>query len=48
MSKRSLHTITETRDWSRILLSAALGIAIITAQGDLSAAVIAAAGALVR
>lgn len=50
MSKRSLHTITETRDWSRILLSAAVGIAVIilAAQGDLTAAVLTAAGALVR
>lgn len=50
MSKRSLHSITETRDWSRILLSAAVGIAVIilAAHGDLSAAVLTAAGALLR
>lgn len=50
MSKRSLHTIAETRDWSRILLSLSVGIAVIilAAQGDLSAAVLAAAGAVLR
>lgn len=50
MSKRSLHTITETRDWSRILLSFSVGIAVIilAAQGDLTAAVVTAAGALIR
>ena len=50
MSKPPLHNITETRDWSRILLSLGIGIAVIilAAQGDLTAAVVAAAGTLIR
>lgn len=50
MSKRSSHTITESRDWSRILLSFAVGVAVIilAARGDLSAAALTAAGTLLR
>jgi hypothetical protein len=44
------HHISETRDWSRILLSAGIGIAVVilAAQGELTAAGLAAAGALLR
>lgn len=51
MSKRNPHhTVTETRDWARIVLAAGLGIAtiVLAIQGDLSAAVVAAAASLLR
>lgn len=51
MSKRPpSHIVTETRDWARIVLATGTGIAIVilAAQGDLTAAVLAAAGALLR
>lgn len=44
------HTITETRDWARIVLAAGIGLAtvILAARGDLSAAVVTAAASLLR
>ena len=51
MSQRpSSHTITETRDWARIVLAAGIGLAVVilAAQGDLSAAVVTAAASLLR
>lgn len=51
MSKRNpLHTVTETRDWAKIVLAAGVSVAVIllAAQGDLSAAVVTAAAGLLR
>ena len=44
------HQIAETRDWARIVLAAGVGIAlvILSLQGELSAAVVGAAAAIIR
>lgn len=44
------HHIAETRDWSRMLLSMGIAIAIVivAAQGELTIAVLTAMGALLR
>jgi hypothetical protein len=45
-----MHSITETRDWAKILLAAgaAIALVILAAKGELSAAAIAAAGSFLR